>query len=59
MIAAERTEWAVEYTMNGELFVYEAESEHAARQISAALDGTILVRKILETSWAQPEAKAA
>lgn len=51
-VAAEYTEWAVEYTLDGELCGFEADDENDARLIQAAVGGKLLVRKVFETTWA-------
>jgi hypothetical protein len=52
-IEAEYTEYAVEYSINGEDgFLISCDDEEEARQYRAALDGRIVMRSVFETSWA-------
>jgi hypothetical protein len=47
----QHTEYAVEYEVDGDTFMYEAEDEDDARRVRAAVDGRLLVRQVFEATW--------
>jgi len=49
---SEHQEWAVDYEVDGEPFMYRATDEEDARRVRAALDGTLFVRTVFEMCWA-------
>lgn len=51
-IVEEYVEYGVEYSLNGEVFIHQVDSEEDARFARAVLGGTIVIRRVFETAWA-------
>lgn len=52
-IVATETEYGVEYSIDGEVFVTVADTEEDARLMRAVLEGAIVVREWYATDWSQ------